>query len=285
MIRRVVREWLQDQVCDPPVVSTLPVVPPGLSADRERVSKPAPVAPAAPKPAAPAVPSGELVIDPDLLRRIAGLKSATDNVRSVCSGLALMGVGAGLHLPHRLASYLAQLAHESARFRYDRELWGPTPAQRRYEGRRDLGNVHPGDGSRFRGRGPIQITGRANYVEFTTWCRARFPSAPDFVLHPETICTDPWEGVGPIWFWDTRKINRFADRGQQKWITKTINGGHNGLDDRLALYARSGLVLLGRDPADVRGFQRVAGLTVDGDAGPNTRAALHAALKSLPPLA
>jgi putative chitinase len=63
--------------------------------------------------------------------------------------------------PLRQAAFLAQLAHESGQFRFMEEIWGPTPAQRRYEGRRDLGNIQPGDGFRYKGRGPIQITGRA----------------------------------------------------------------------------------------------------------------------------
>src|SRR5690606_26808719 len=65
------------------------------------------------------------------------------------------------------AHFLAQVAHESAGFTRTREIWGPTTAQRRYEGRIDLGNVFPGDGSKYRGRGLIQITGRANYGQYS----------------------------------------------------------------------------------------------------------------------
>ena len=69
----------------------------------------------------------------------------------------------GINTTPRITAFLAQLAHESGEFRYVRELWGPTPAQKGYEGRKDLGNTVPGDGLRFLGRGLIQITGRTNY--------------------------------------------------------------------------------------------------------------------------
>jgi len=65
--------------------------------------------------------------------------------------------------PTRQAAFLAQVGHESGSLVYVKELWGPTDAQKRYEGRKDLGNTQAGDGFRYRGRGLIQITGRANY--------------------------------------------------------------------------------------------------------------------------
>lgn len=215
------------------------------------------------------------------LAAIAG-RTANDNMASTIAGLELAGIGAGLNRPHRLAQYLAQLAHESGGWRYDREIWGPTAAQKRYEGRKDLGNTQPGDGSLFRGRGPIQITGRANTTAFRDWARKLDPTAPDFARNPDLINTDPWEGLGPIWYWDTRQLNRYADHGDLLTITKRINGGTNGLADRQTQYTRAGLVLLGYAPADVRAFQRSHGLTVDGKAGPATRAAIHAELLKRP---
>lgn len=65
----------------------------------------------------------------------------------------------------RAAAFIAQVGHESGQLRYVKELWGPTPAQAKYEGRSDLGNTAAGDGFKYRGRGLIQVTGRANYGE------------------------------------------------------------------------------------------------------------------------
>jgi len=72
----------------------------------------------------------------------------------------------GIKTPLQKAHFLAQCAHESGNFIYTKEIWGPSGAQQRYEGRRDLGNTQPGDGYRFAGRGYIQVTGRANYSQF-----------------------------------------------------------------------------------------------------------------------
>lgn len=206
-----------------------------------------------------------------------------DNMRAVLTGLQVRGQAAGLDAWHRLAHYVAQIAHESGRFKYDRELWGPTEAQRRYDTRTDLGNTAAadGDGFLFRGRGPIQITGRSNYRQFRDWARRFDSGAPDFEASPDAVLTSPWEGLAPIWYWETRRLNTYADRGDIEMVTRTINGGLNGLSDRIDLYTRAGLVFLGYGPEEVRRYQDDAGLTVDGIAGPRTRAALHRDLTGL----
>lgn len=193
-----------------------------------------------------------------------------------------------LDLPHRQAHFLCQLFHENGDFKFDRELRNKdgslTAAQKRYEGRADLGNTQPGDGERFMGRGPIQITGRSNYSQFTRWARAIDPDAPDFVKNPDLVNTDPWEGLTAIWFWSTRKLNQYADANDIEMVTRRINGGVNGLEDRIRYYTRVALVLAGFGPSGVSEFQAAAqkrGLLppepgqVDGIDGPKTRAALH----------
>lgn len=227
-------------------------------------------------------------VTPEVLSRIVG-KPINDNMRSVCAGLDAFGRSAGLDKPHRLAHYLAQLIHESGAFRYDKEVWGPTPAQARYDTRTDLGNTpqRDGDGEKFKGRGPIQITGRANTAAFRDWCRANGMSPPDFEKDPDLINTDPWEGLGPIWYWQTRKLNQYADANDIEMVTRRINGGVNGLADRIEWYTKTALVLAGFSPGAVKSFQIDAqkrGLLpegedqIDGVAGPKTRAALHMTL-------
>lgn len=225
------------------------------------------------------------------LNKIAGGNMDRANAASFLAGLNQFGRDCGLNRPHRLAQYVAQMCHESFAFRYDQEIWGPTPAQKRYDTRTDLGNTAAadGDGHRFRGRTAIMITGGANYREFTRWARKLDPTAPDFEADEDAVLTDPWEGLAPIWYWDTRKLNTLADKARFKvafkGVTRTINGGTNGYDDRLKHFNRAALVLLGFEPTDISGFQRHAGLKPDGVSGPLTRQALHDALLALAPIA
>jgi putative chitinase len=228
----------------------------------------------------------------DIVQAVTGpLKSpALQNAQSVIGSLEKYGDTFGLLVPHRLAQFLPQILHESGNFRYDKEIWGPTPAQKRYDTRKDLGNTPAvdGDGFLYRGRAGIQVTGKANYTAYRDWCRANIsPDAPDFVADPDAILTDPWEGIAPIWYWSTRNLNRYADSGNNEMIRRKINGGTNGLTECLDLYTKVALVMLGFKPDDIRAFQAGAkgdGLykgDVDGLDGPQTRSALHMALAAL----
>lgn len=249
-----------------------------------------------------------MMIDVAMLMRIAGPAAIASNVNSVIVALSSYAALGQLEPPHRLAQYLAQLDEESGGFHYDKELWGPTAAQSGYEGRRDLGNTHPGDGKKYMGRTGIQLTGAHNYRLFRDWCALQHLTPPDFVAHPEEINTDPWEGLAPIWYWAAgnqtgRSLNAYADAGNIEMITRMINGGMNGFGQRLADYTRIGLALAGFDPDQhgaVLRFQQAAqkaGLLpadttnsagrrvtpCDGIPGPQTRAALHATLKAMGP--
>ena len=176
-----------------------------------------------------------------------------------------------------LAQFLAQVMHESGGLRYVREIWGPTKAQKGYEGRADLGNTKPGDGKRFMGRDVLQVTGRANYRALTAWVRKTFGKGPDFEAKPELLESPEWLGIGAIWYFLTRKgLLDYARAGNIEMVTRRVNGGLNGYQDRLRWYDTTALKLLGFD--SILAFQKHAGLVQDGVSGPKTRAALHEAL-------
>lgn len=145
--------------------------------------------------------------------------------------------------PERVAAFLAQVFHESGRLRYAREIWGPTLAQSRYEGRRDLGNVNAGDGKRFMGRGLVQVTGRGNYKQMRDYLRRSVYGVPDFVASPELMEQPKWAAYSAAAYWDSRNLNGLADAGEFDKITKLVNGGFNGKPDRDALYAKAKKVL------------------------------------------
>lgn len=230
-------------------------------------------------------------MDKAALEKIIGRKltgARASNANSVLIALDRYGGRFGLDQPHREAQFFAQLLHESGGLQFDREIWGPTAQQKKYDTgalAKKLGNTPAadGDGKLRAGKGPLQVTGGSNEKQFTAWARAFDPSAPDFYKTPEAINTDPWEGLSAIWYWDTRGLNRYADEGDTETITVKINGGKNGLADRFNWFARVALVMLGYGPNEVAKFQQANGLDADGDAGPRTRSALHMALTKLTP--
>lgn len=143
------------------------------------------------------------------------------------------------HTPARLSAFLAQVGHESGSLRYTSELWGPTPAQQRYEGRADLGNTQPGDGERYRGHGLIQTTGRFNHRAVRDRLRARGHDAPDFEAAPHLLAEPKWAAWSAADYWDWRGLNALADAGSFEAITVKINGGLNGQADRLERWAKA----------------------------------------------
>ncbi|QEY70519.1 glycoside hydrolase family 19 protein [Pseudomonas denitrificans (nom. rej.)] len=139
--------------------------------------------------------------------------------------------------PVRQAAFLAQIGHESGQLKWVKEIWGPTPTQSRYEGRKDLGNTQSGDGKRFMGRGLIQVTGRENYR------KAGAALGLSLLDKPELLEQVEWATVSAAWWWSSRGLNELADAGEFEQITRRINGGMNGQKERLELWARAKEVL------------------------------------------
>jgi putative chitinase len=158
---------------------------------------------------------------------------STTRAKEVLPHLNKAMAEAGINTPKRQAAFLAQLAHESAEFRYFEELASGAA----YEGRKDLGNIHPGDGVRYKGRGPIQLTGRNNYRA------AGQALGIDLEGNPKRAADVDVGFRTAAWFWNSRKLNPLADQGNFREITRRINGGVNGLAAREAYYARAKQVL------------------------------------------
>lgn len=141
-----------------------------------------------------------------------------------------LGLSANVHFrtygildtPLRLAHFMGQCAHESGGFIYMEEIASGAA----YEGRKDLGNTEPGDGKRYKGRGPIQLTGRANYRAFGR------EVGIDFEAHPEIVAYPSIGLMAAVRYWNSRGLNAYADRDDIEGITLRINGGKTGLADR-----------------------------------------------------
>lgn len=185
---------------------------------------------------------------------------------------------ANLNTDLRLAHFLGQTALESAGFKTTVEY----ASGKAYEGRKDLGNTHVGDGVKYKGRGLIQCTGRANYAAMSK------ALGEDFVNNPEELAHFPWAALTAAEYWSMRNINRYADRNDINAVTKAVNGGYNGLQERKTYFAKALNALQNTSPnpaagpsIDVRAAQkRLAQLSYplgafDGEIGPLTRSAVR----------
>jgi putative chitinase len=147
---------------------------------------------------------------------------------------------AAINTPLRAACFIAQIAHESSQLRFMQELASGLA----YEGRTDLGNTQPGDGRRFKGRGPIQVTGRDNYETFSKWA-----GLPAVMEHPEMLEEPRYGWLASAWFWQYKHLNELADIPDFLRISIRINGLNretkmpNGWGDRLQFFAKARKVL------------------------------------------
>ena len=172
-----------------------------------------------------------------------------------------------INTPLRLAHWLAQLLFESGSLKYTEELASGSA----YENRRSLGNTQRGDGRRYKGRGLFQITGKFNYNRYGKF--AGF----DAVAHPERLATLPYAVDSAGWFWahgTPQDLNRIADKDNVVLVTRLINGGQNGLNDRRRKLrgAKEAIEVLGtkRVQQALNAIGSYPTLLVDGGLGPRT---------------
>jgi len=223
--------------------------------------------------------------------------------------------------PERIAAFIAQCGHESGGWRVfsenlnysakaldavfgkyfvragrDAEEYHRQPekiANVVYANRMDNGDTDSGDGWRYRGRGPIQLTGKANYTAFSEDMGVDAVDNPDQVSEDKEVAL-----MSAIWYWNKNGLNKYADNGDIKTMTKRINGGYIGLEDRIhhwemCLEAMGvdvpehdkeegetldiediGLLRKGSRGEGVKMMQAALGLTADGIFGAGTEKAL-----------
>lgn len=153
----------------------------------------------------------------------------TAQAKALARDLAQAMHDEGISSARRATMFIAQTAHESAAFRAREEFASGSE----YEGRRDLGNIHPGDGVKFKGRTYIQITGRSNYRALPHW------DGINFEKHPARLAEPKYAAKGAAYWWRTHGCNELADRGDFIAVTRRINGGTNGLAERQSYYRRA----------------------------------------------
>jgi putative chitinase len=138
----------------------------------------------------------------------------------------------------RQAAFLAQVAQESGQLRYFEESFSNLEA---YENRADLGNTKPGDGKKYKGRGPLMLTGRANYKAAGQALKLDLEAKPDLVLEPDVGCRVA------AWYWKTHGLNELADKGDVRGITQRLHGDFANLDSRMKYYRTAKQTLGVRD--------------------------------------
>ncbi len=187
-------------------------------------------APVTPTPPVPGNTSGGVSVD-QLVAIMPNLSRS--RAQQLLPHLNQAMVQGGINTPRRQAAFLAQLAHESVGLTAFEEFASGAA----YEGRADLGNTQPGDGVRYKGRGPIQLTGRANY-------RAAGKALGIDLENNPRRASDPDVGFRiAVWFWNSRGLSSYADQGRFDDITYRINGGYNGNASRHTYWARARQVL------------------------------------------
>ncbi|WP_235366940.1 peptidoglycan DD-metalloendopeptidase family protein [Rhodococcus sp. Chr-9] len=191
-----------------------------------------------PGEAPPSTPAGG-GMDAQALSEAMGGSLPIERYRELLPGFMNAMLAAKCTTVERAAMWCAQIGHESAGLQYMEEIASGAA----YNGRADLGNTQPGDGPRFKGSGPIQLTGRANFRAFSAWCHAQgwVDSPTYFEQRPQLVRDDPhWGFLAASWYWTVARpqINSLADTRNLEGVTRAINGGLNGIADRSTRYQR-----------------------------------------------
>lgn len=167
-------------------------------------------------------------ISPEQLRTVAP-ELSPERAHELAGPLSDALADADAVTPVRKAAFLAQVMVESDHFKTFEEY----ASGRAYEGRRDLGNNEPGDGTRFKGRGAIQVTGRANYEAVSS------ALGVDFVDHPDLMAQPQYAFDTAAWYWNSRGLNAPADNADIVNITRTVNGGLSAIGARIDSFQRA----------------------------------------------
>ncbi|OLT54827.1 hypothetical protein BJF89_00925 [Corynebacterium sp. CNJ-954] len=141
----------------------------------------------------------------------------------------------------RAAHWCSQIGHESVGLQYMEEIASGTAYNPPSRVAQSLGNTQAGDGPRYKGSGPIQLTGRSNFRAFTRWAQAQGHTTIDFEAQPQLVRSDPrWGFLAASWYWTVARpnLNGLCDADNVDAVTIAINGGTNGIADRRARLAR-----------------------------------------------
>lgn len=171
-------------------------------------------------------------MDAGVLSRAMGQSLSIERYAQLLPAFTAALIAADCTTVNRVAMFCAQVGHESGGLRWMEEIADGSA----YEWRQDLGNVNPGDGRRYKGHGPIQITGRYNHTKVSEWAYGRglVPTVDFFVKWPEGLASDEYGFLGVVWYWTVaRDMNRYADAGDINGATRAVNGGLNGIQDRI----------------------------------------------------
>ncbi|MFC9769033.1 peptidoglycan DD-metalloendopeptidase family protein [Rhodococcus jostii] len=170
-------------------------------------------------------------MDANVLARAMGNSLPLERYAQLLPAFTAALIAADCTTVNRVAMFCAQVGHESGGLRWMEEIADGSA----YEGRTDLGNTAPGDGRRYKGHGPIQITGRYNHTKVSEWAHGRglVPTSTYFVDNPGELAGDEYGFLGVVWYWTVaRNMNALADAGDINGATRAVNGGLNGLADR-----------------------------------------------------